>query len=305
MTNRRSFLAGLLAAGALPRRTWAQAGGAAFLSAARAPDGHHLLCGLTPRGEIAFSLPLPDRGHAAAAHPHLAQAIAFARRPGTYAIVLDCISGKQLARLEAPGGRHFYGHGTFSMDGTTLFTTENDYDGGRGVIGVWNAENGYRRLGEFDSGGTGPHDIQRLPDGKTLVVANGGIETHPDTGRLKLNIPTMRPNLTYLSPEGRLLEKIELGPAHQKNSIRHLAVDATGTVAFAMQWQGADSPELPLLGLHDRSGNQLRFAAAASIPRMKGYLGSVATTPDGGTLATTSPRGSRLQVTCPPLVPHS
>ncbi|MCT8162174.1 DUF1513 domain-containing protein [Pseudoruegeria sp. SHC-113] len=296
MASRRAFLAGLIATSALPRATWAEAGGAAFLSAARAPDGAYHLCGLTARGEIAFTLPLPERGHAAAAHPHLAQAVAFARRPGTYALVIDCVSGDALARLETPQGRHFYGHGTFSADGTRLFTTENDYDAGLGVIGIWDAENGYARLGEFASGGTGPHDIQRLPDGKTLVVANGGIETHPDTGRLKLNIPTMRPNLTYLSADGTLLERVELEPAQRKNSIRHLAVDSSGTVAFAMQWQGDDAPELPLLGLHSRETGQLRFAPAASIPQMQGYLGSVAITPDGGALATTSPRSARLQV---------
>ncbi|HBM41824.1 MAG TPA: DUF1513 domain-containing protein, partial [Sulfitobacter sp.] len=64
---------------------------------------------------------------------------------------------------------------------------------------------------------------KRLPGGDTLVVANGGIDTHPDSGRAKLNIPTMRPNLTYIN-DRRILEQIELPHDMHRNSIRHLAV---------------------------------------------------------------------------------
>jgi hypothetical protein len=35
-------------------------------------------------------------------------------------------------------------------------------------------------------------------DRRRLVVANGGILTDPGSGRAKLNIATMRPNLSYL-----------------------------------------------------------------------------------------------------------
>ena len=128
MASRRSFIAGMLAAGLVPKPTWAEAGNPAFLSAAMKPDGSHVLCGLSEYGAITFEIALPDRGHAAAAHPTLPEAVAFARRPGTYAIVLDCRNGQTKARLDAPAGRHFYGHGTFSENGDLLFTTENDFD---------------------------------------------------------------------------------------------------------------------------------------------------------------------------------
>ncbi len=141
--------------------------------------------------------------------------------------MLDCVQGAQLARLEAPEARHFYGHGCFSADGALLFTTENDYDGRRGMIGVWDGADGFRRLGEFPSGGVGPHDIRRMPNGG-LVVANGGIETHPDTGRTRLNLPMMRPNLSYLSEQGTILEQVEPPRDLSANSIRHLAARMTG-----------------------------------------------------------------------------
>ncbi len=296
MSSRRAFLSGILAAGLMPKHTWADAGRPSFLSAGMKPGGAYVLCGLDASGQITFECPLPARGHAAAAHPTRAEAVAFARRPGTYAIVLDCTSGQELARLSAPEGRHFYGHGTFSADGAWLFTTENDFDAARGMIGVWARKQGFRRIGEFPSHGVGPHDIKLMPDGHTLVVANGGIETHPETGRAKLNIPSMRPNLTYLDLDGHVLSQIELDPAHRKNSIRHLAVSETGNVVFAMQWQGDLTEDLPLLGVHDRQTSAVRFLADASVRRMQGYLGSVAVSRDGKMVATTSPRSGRVLV---------
>ena len=295
MVTRRSFMSGMLAAGFAPRPTWADVGSPVFLSAGRKPEGTHVLCGLNSVGSITFELPLPARGHAAAAHPTLAEAVAFARRPGTYAVVLDCSAGRQKARLEAPAGRHFYGHGVFSADGELLFTTENDFEAARGVIGVWDTRHGYERIGEFDSGGIGPHDIKMLSGEASLVVANGGIETHPEAGRTKLNIPTMRSNLSYLSVQGELTDQLELNQAHQKNSIRHLAVAADDTVAFAMQWQGDSVGDQPLLGTHHRRTGQLSLAKQASVRRMKGYLGSVAITNDGERIAVTSPRSGIIQ----------
>ena len=297
MTDRRAFMAGMLATGLLPKPTWAEVGSPAFLTAGMKPDGAYVLCGLSDRGRIDFELPLPARGHAAAAHPTLAEAVAFARRPGTFAIVIDCSTGREKARLHAPAGRHFYGHGAFSADGDLLFTTENDFEAARGGVGVWDARNAYRRMGEFSSGGVGPHDIKLLPDRKTLAVANGGIETHPETGRAKLNLPAMRPALSYLSLEGRLEESIVLEQSLRKNSIRHLAVAKDGTVAFAMQWQGDLIEHPPLLGVH-RNGSPAEFLETTrqETERMAGYAGSVAFSLGMDRIAVTSPRGGVAQV---------
>ncbi|WP_170356951.1 DUF1513 domain-containing protein [Ruegeria arenilitoris] len=297
MTTRRGFLAGLAAATLAPLPGWAEVGSPDFLSAALFDDGSYRLVGLTGSGEFRFSVPLPGRGHAAAAHPHLARAVAFARRPGRFALVIDCATGDQMTRLEAPAGRHFYGHGAFSPDGRRLFTTENDYEAGTGVIGVWDAAEGYARMGEFSSAGVGPHDVVLMPDGKSLAIANGGIETHPDTGRSKLNLPTMRPNLTYVSLDGSVLEQVELPAALHKNSIRHLAVRADGLLAFAMQWQGDLSHKPALLGLNRRGGRYHLLSAPDDIQAtLAGYAGSVAFSAEGRQVAITCPRGNALHV---------
>ena len=121
------------------------------------------------------------------------------------------------------------------------------------------------------------------------MVANGGILTHPDRGREKLNLDVMRPNLSYLEPLTGLLEQVELEDALHQNSIRHLDIHANGTVAFAMQWQGDKSDTVPLLGLHLRGQSvQLLQAPMGLQMALKGYGGSVSYNGHGDTLAITS-----------------
>ncbi|MGB0057672.1 MAG: DUF1513 domain-containing protein, partial [Methyloceanibacter sp.] len=85
--------------------------------------------------------------------------------------------------------RHFFGHGVFSADGRLLHTTENDYKNAQGIIGVRDATDGYKQIGEFSARGMEPHDVALLADGRTMVIANGGIRTHPDSGADELNLP--------------------------------------------------------------------------------------------------------------------
>ncbi|WP_319411830.1 DUF1513 domain-containing protein [uncultured Cohaesibacter sp.] len=292
MPDRRSFLTGLFALGLCPSVTWADAGSPAFLSAARKSDGSYALFGLSEQGRTIFEIALPGRGHAAAAHPRRPEAVAFARRPGNFALALDCRNGETMAVLHCPQGRHFQGHGAYSEDGNLLYTAENDYDRARGIIGIWNAADGYRRVGEFASHGVGPHDLKLMPDRQHFVIANGGIETHPDSGREKLNIPTMKPNLAYVTLDGDLVEMVELPQAMHKSSIRHLSLGEDGTVAFAMQWQGDVNNAPAMLGLHKR-GEEPRLLQAPEEEQhlIQGYIGSVALDMEKKLLAASSPRG--------------
>ncbi|MGQ3485923.1 DUF1513 domain-containing protein [Roseovarius pacificus] len=293
--HRRTFLTMLAAGTALPQATWADAGNPALLAAARDRNGDFALYGLSARGQDIFRIALPTRGHAAAVHPTAPEAVAFARRPGTFALVIDCASGDVAARLEAPRGRHFYGHGAFIEGGDILCTTENAIDSGEGRIGLWARGDGWRRIGEMPTHGIGPHEVVRLP-GDILAVANGGIRTHPDHGREKLNLDTMRPSLVYLGADGRLLEQVMLSEDLRHCSIRHLAA-ANGTVAFAMQWQGDTAKPVPLLGLHRRGEDPvLCEPPLVESLAMQGYAGSVAFDGAGARVAITSPRGGLFQI---------
>lgn len=289
--NRRGFLfrGVATAAAALARPGWAAAGAPSFLTAANRADNSTWLVGLAGDGVVRFSLPLPARGHAAAAHPLRAEAVAFARRPGRFAVVIDCVTGSRIAELHSPDDRHFYGHGAFSADGKLLVTTENAFDIPDGRLGLWDAADGYRRIGEIASGGIQPHEIVRLPDGG-FVVANGGVQTHPDYDRANLNVPTMRPNLTWLSPDGAIVEQVEPPAELHKASIRHVAADASGLVAMALQWEGDPRDAVPLAATA-RRGEALRLLDHPDTARLLQYGGSVAIAGDGSEFAVTGPKG--------------
>lgn len=294
--QRRSFLAALLAGAVVPRLSWADAGSPAILGAAREADGDYALFGIAPDGSDTFRVPLPARGHAAAAHPTAPEAVAFARSPGRFAVVLNCATGAILARLDAPEGRHFYGHGTFIAGGDILCTSENDFTTGQGRIGLWSRSEGWRRAGEILTHGIGPHEIKRMKD-DVLVAANGGYRSHPDQPGVKLGVTQMRPNLTYISAEGELLDKVELDAELRMNSIRHISFGRNGLVAFGMQWQGDPADGVPLLGLHRRGEkpvlDQMPVPEAVA---MAGYVGSVAFDTSGQRVAISSPRGGRVQI---------
>ncbi len=289
MTTRRAFLA-TLAAAAAPRLGWADAGSPAWLACAQEPDGGFALFGLSPAGEDLFRLALPARGHAGAAHPERPEAVVFARRPGTYALVLSCVSGALVHRLTPPEGLQLNGHGAFLPGGEVLATVEQVADTSEGRLGLWDATAGYRRIGSIPTGGIGPHEVLSLGGG-VLAVANGGIATDP-TDRTPLNLPEMRPNLTWLTLQG-VVEQVETEPALRQNSIRHLAATPDGSVAFAMQWQGPAEAVVPLLGLA-RRGQPVVLATSpqAEQAAMQGYAGSVAAS--GAEIAISSPRGGQV-----------
>lgn len=245
-------------------------------------------------GAVAAGPALPDRGHGICLRPGGTEAVVFARRPGTFAAAFEPASGLVRHRFDTPPGRHFYGHGVFEPTGRLLFATENDVEAGRGVLGVYDAADGYRRVGELDSFGVGPHDITLLPDGRTAAVANGGILTRPETGRAKLNLDSMRPSLAYLELDsGRLLEERRLAPGLHQLSIRHLALGRSGLLAAGMQWEGPAGAWAPLLALDRGRGLEPLEAPEHALDGMAGYVGSVAIDGPEQVVAASCPRGSR------------
>lgn len=249
-------------------------------------------------GHIRFIEDLKSRAHDIAVAPDGRTAIVFARRPGWFALVIDLAVGKARQSIAAIENRHFCGHGFFSADGKLLYATENAFDIETGVIGVYDVAAGYVRIGEFESGGVGPHQALLMPGGETIAVANGGILTHPDYGRRKLNLPTMEPSLTYLDRRsGEQIETHRLSRDLNQLSIRHMAVDQSGSVWFGCQYEGPATDTVPLIGRHRRG----REAALVKIPdkttrAFRNYIGSVAANRSGTRIGVTSPRGGVLAI---------
>lgn len=300
--SRRQMLGGALAIATLAGHRALHAGmpdetAPRFLGA-RTHGARHEVALVDADGRDLFSLALPDRGHSFAIDAAGRRAVAFGRQPGFFALAFDLDHGASLGSLPLPAERHFFGHGVFSADGTHLFATENDFEAGRGVIGVYDARPGanWRRLGEFDSGGIGPHEVVLLPDGHTLCVANGGLLTHPDYGKATLNLATMHSSLSLLDArDGRLLADLSLPPELFQLSIRHLVVDRAGDVWFACQHQGPASERPPLLGRHRRGQPLELFTAPPDLHReLRNYIGSIAIDPQRGLVATSSPVGGTV-----------
>jgi len=302
LIERRDFLraAGIGLAAALTPRAWAAAlqSDAVFATAFQRRDGGYGAAILTERGELIHSIDLPDRGHDITFDPVHRRSVVFARQPGVFMIVFDHTGRKEPTTIPSIAGRHFYGHGVFSPDGGLLYATENDFDNAAGMIGIYDASDDFRRIGEFPTHGVGPHEVILTGDGRTLAVANGGIETHPDFGRAELNIATMKPSLALIDRiTGDLVERHELPPELHQLSIRHMDMDAAGALWFGCQHRGP-ATETPLLVGRAVRGKEFRLIEMPEdiVGGFRNYIGSVAANRAANTVAVSSPQGNRMVV---------
>jgi len=274
-------------------------GQVAWFACVRTDSGAFKAVSVSPLGRINFVVDLPGRGHGMAVSPASPILAVFARRPGRFALIYNFASGKQLCQLEIPTNRHFSGHGFFSPDGELLYATENDFYHERGVLGIYSSRADFQRVGEIDSFGIGPHEAILLRHGNTIAVANGGIVTHPELPRAKLNIESMEPTLTFIDiGSGKLLSSVGPPPEWHKLSIRHLAEDINGRVWLACQYEGAAHDAVPLIGRAVPGKNIDWFRIDRGVySRLKQYVGSITSFDSGRYMAFSSPVGG-LVIAC-------
>lgn len=267
-----------------------------LLSACDDFQGRHYIASVLPDGRIGFQIPVPLRAHDSCATPDRRRAFFFSRRPGHLLYVVDLQVGCLIQTLEASPGRHFYGHGVISADGQWLFATEQVYESGQGLIGVYRLGETVKREAELPSHGMDPHELQWLQDGKTLVVANGGIRTHPARNRENLNPDTMQPSLAYVRvQDGALLESHT--PPHHQMSLHHLDVSGRDQVIVGVQHHGALTDDVALVGSHTPGiGMQWWQADEVTQLRMHQYTASVAVDSAGNRAVVSCPRGNGITV---------
>ena len=269
--------------------------GEIWFSAQGNQDATYSLSWLTDGSQPATALS-GFRGHGAASDPlNPYRLVMFARRPGWHGVMVDMTTPERIQTFDAAPGCFMHGHGCFSNDGQWLFSTESEIESGIGKIVVRNSQTlTVEHL--FDSAGIGPHDLALMPDGKHLVVANGGLLTHPDTGRKVLNLDSMRSNLSYLDiRSGQQVDELTL--PYDKASIRHLDVASDGTVAVAtqLQRQAMEHDELvPLAAVHRPGTRQLQTLTSPDpvLAQFNDYMGSVRINEVSGLVGFTSPRGN-------------
>ncbi|MGB0671332.1 MAG: DUF1513 domain-containing protein, partial [Rhodospirillales bacterium] len=147
----------------------------------------------------------------------------------------------------------------------------------------------------WSTGGIGPHELRALKG--RIVVANGGLKTHPDSGRQVLNPGDMQSSVCWLdSATGKLSGRAELAEDLSSLSLRHMAA-AEDRVFIGAQDQAPDGTERPMVfagradggmaPLHRPDGGWLAW---------RSYVGSLAFDPSGTLVAASTPRGNRVGI---------
>lgn len=296
--SRRSLLQGMLAYSLLPalgRATSAQTASrwlVSPLNIGNLSHNGHLRWPLEA-GQISAKTPLSTRGHGAV-FTHDGKVLILARRPGTQAWLLDLTSGEVCGGFSSDEDHHLFGHAVYSADQRYLFTSENHIPTGQGRIVVRDARS-FRVVDSHPSHGIGPHELILLPDGHTLAVANGGILTLPETGRVKLNVASMVSSLTYVDSRNGALRGEYRVPLPQL-SLRHLARTPDGRLAAAMQFEGQDDLT-PLIAFHQGEDPlSIPRLAEDTQRRMAGYTASIAALASQPLHAATHPKGNGVSL---------
>ncbi|WP_100638548.1 DUF1513 domain-containing protein [Marinobacter salexigens] len=261
-----------------------------YTGAVGLPGDRFAVGAIAPDGKMLWQSPVNTRCHSGCNRPGTAQVAFFERRPGWAFYVLNSTSGERLHRIIAAEGEHFVGHGVFSPDGRYLYAPANRYEPGEGIIAVYDSHRGYQRANTFELNGIGPHQITLHPDGQTLIVGLGGILTHPDYDRIKLNLPTMKPALVMMDRgSGEILGRFQ--PSHHQLSTRHVDAAPDGTLYAAYQYQGP-AHELPPLVARYRNGHYEEIDLGEDIHRALGnYIASIVAHPENDLVAIASPIG--------------
>lgn len=272
MISRRSTLLGLIAANLWPLGSQAlEILEDRFLAVETNRVGRSRLIILSQTGERLGELDLTHRAHGFAQTTGIL--VAFARRPGNRFSVMNLNSKADLHSVECPVNRRFYGHGAFSRDGRILVATEANLATLDGCLGLYDAADGFQRVGEIQLPIPGPHEIIALRSGG-FAVCLGGLKTHPKSGRLVLNLGSFKSGVALYSDELKLKELYANYPFMDGVSYRHLAE--------------LDSAKLAIGGQRVRKNNSGKASAVAlaldesglspygANPIGGGYIGSVA-----------------------------
>jgi len=277
-----------------------------FFSAYDDQQGQHHIAMINQKGRATFDFIVKERAHQALYCPKNQSAYFISRRPGSLIYFIKDIHAPTLQQIQLPPGRHLYGHGVITRNGRWLLTSENNYIQGKGLIGIYDTQKNLPQVDQWFSGGIGPHEIALNHEETQLIVANGGILTHPDYGRAKLNLAQMKPSLTYLDfNNGQVVAQFQ--PPHHQLSLRHLAVSRDNSVLIGAQFQGPKSQHPPLVFTHQGQSPltplvmpgtvdtaALPNAHAMDWPDLNQYIASVAIDDQAHFAVTTSPRANQM-----------
>ena len=237
-------------------------------------------------------------GHSVVAKPgEPGRVVMFAQRPGTRCAEVDIVRGELVRVFDSQPGRHFYGHGMYTADAAHLFTTENSYEDGRGIVTI-RSDDDLEVIEEFDTHGLDPHELYFIESGRVAVVANGGLKTSPKhrDGYRDYDRENMRSSLVLIeAANGKLIDRFEL--ENRWLSIRHLSISPNQTIAMAIQdkEKGSDFSGGPLICVRFPDGRVVEMKDGDGLYRRMNYHTlSISLFEERSVLGVTSPTGNRV-----------
>lgn len=275
---------------------WARESGSLLTSAVRGFDGTYGLGIVNLITQEEYFISVPQRCHSMALSRINSQILFFDRRPGQSFYVVSARSFKVRQVVEAPTQYRFYGHGCFSLDERYLFVTANHLKTFFGTILVYDSKNNYELVDRFSSGGIGPHEVVRHPVKDILYICNGGLKTHPDSGRKILNLESMNSNLTILPINSRESLSHFSAPS-SKLSLRHLSVNAHGDAVVGFQDKDFfPGDNKPLVGFYTEKTKTFSRASVSEelFTLSKGYVASVAMDEESKRAVVTCPKSGKV-----------
>lgn len=282
---------------------WAKVSATTPLVAAWQQNAQHYIGLLRVDGsrlEPTLALPVPSRAHGLWVQPD-ASVLAFARRPGDWLLRWHPATGQTQWRWQEDDQR-LNGHGLVVPDTDLLLTTQTDRETGLGWLGVRDRTS-LDCVDAWPTHGRDPHQLLVLPQALgglpagTVLVANGGITTHTETGRSKQQGGPLDASLVALDPQrGALLGQWRLKDPFL--SIRHMAWNAhSQQLGLALQAEHPTAPArkaAPVLAVWDGAA----LSPAVDQPALEGYGGDVIALPRGG-YAVGCPRADVLALFSP------
>jgi len=278
--TRRELIA-WLGSGVLTWPAAAAAGSMPRLAASwQVSDGRYQVGWLRPdpaqhRWHVQAAVDVPTRAHGIAIGPR-GELYAAARRPGDW--LLRWAPADQPRWAWMPSERTLNGHILLHPNGRWLLSTETDMDTGMGWVSVRATET-LQTLQTWPTHGRDPHQLiwdHHRPD--HFFVANGGIETRPETGRRKHSLDTMDSSLVCLDlGHGELKGQWRLDDA--RLSVRHLAWagDRLGVALQAEHDDDGQRRDAPVLAVLEPAGlRTVRFERP-----LAGYGGDIIGTSEG------------------------
>jgi len=273
--------AGAIAGALRLAAAWQQADGSYRIGLLAAPVG-----GAGPL-TVLHALEVPTRAHGLQPLPD-GSILAAARRPGDWLLRWRPGGAEEPVWHWVDAARSFNGHVIAGPGGEHIYTTETDIDTGASLVARRNARS-LETEAEWPTHGIDAHELiwdsaTRRGGQPTLIVANGGVPTAPETGRVKRELHNMDSSIVRLDGRsGELLGQWRL--PDQRLSLRHLAWNPARTVlgiALQAEHDSADDKNAaPILALFDGSGLRTVAAPPAIAARIRGYGGSMAATAAG------------------------